>query len=111
MARQILLGGKTPGTTGQKPAQAEGTASLVFMGPPEGNRRPVRPTASELSRVLGTTVHLVPLRADLEPTCRNGRLRALDGLAMLVIDEAETPTTVDGHRACIVHVEETSPAL
>ena len=111
MARQILLGGKTPGTTEQKLAQAEGTAPLVFMGPTGGNRRPVRPTASELSRVLGTTVHLVPLRADLEPARRDRRLRAVLGLAVLVINKAVAPATVDGDGACVVHVEETSPAL
>jgi hypothetical protein len=78
---------------------------------PHACSRPVGPAASELSRVLVTTVHLVPLRADLEPTRRDGRLRALGGFAMLVIDKAEAPATVNGDRACVVHVEETSPAL
>jgi hypothetical protein len=80
------------------------------MGPTESNRRPVRPTASELSRVFTATVHLVPLRADLEPARRNWRLRALGGLAILVIDEAEAPATVNGHSACVVHGEEASAA-
>jgi hypothetical protein len=60
--------------------------------------------------VLVTTVHLVPLRADLQPARRNGRLRALGGFDMLVIDEAETPATIDDDGACVIHVEETSPA-
>jgi hypothetical protein len=61
--------------------------------------------------VLATTVHFVPLRADLEPARRNWRLRALGGFAVLVIDEAEALATVNGDGACVVHVEETSPAL
>jgi hypothetical protein len=61
--------------------------------------------------VLAATVHLVPLRADLEPARRDGRLRALGGLAILVIDKAEAPATVDGDSACVVHVEEGSAAL
>jgi hypothetical protein len=49
--------------------------------------------------VLATTVDLVPLRADLEPARRDGWLRALGGLAMFVVDEAETPATVNGDSA------------
>jgi hypothetical protein len=51
-----------------------------------------------------TTVDLVPLRADLEPACRNGRLWALDGFAILVINKPEAPATVNGDSACVVHV-------
>jgi hypothetical protein len=72
---------------------------------------PIGSAASKLSRVLTATVHLVLLRADLEPTRRNGRFGALGGLAMLVIDEAETPTTVNGDSTCVVHVLEGSAAL
>jgi hypothetical protein len=95
---------------GTKTRAGRGHCSPSFHGPTEGTRRPVRSAASELSRVLATTVHLVPLRADLEPTCRNGRLRALDGLAMLVIDEAETPATVNGVSACVFHLGRVVPA-
>jgi hypothetical protein len=61
--------------------------------------------------MLAATIDLVPLRTDLKPTRRNGRLRALGRFAMLVIDEAETSTTVDGDSACIVHVREGIAAL
>jgi hypothetical protein len=84
-------------------ALATYVTSLVFIGPTDGSRRPVRPTASELSRVFIATVHLVPLRADLEPTRSDGRLRALGGFAVLVIDEAEAPATVNGDSARVVH--------
>ena len=81
------------------------------MGPTESSGRPVRPTASELSGVLAAAVHLVPLRADLKPARRDGRLRALGGFAKLVIDEAETPATVDGDSACVVDVPKGIAAL
>jgi hypothetical protein len=81
------------------------------MGPTDGSRRLVGPTASELSSVLAATVHLVPLRADLKPAGCDGGLRALGGFAVLVIDEAEAPATVDGDSACVVHLEEASPVL
>jgi hypothetical protein len=81
------------------------------MGPTDGSRRPVRPAAQELRRVFTATVHLVPLRADLEPARRDGRLRVVLGLAVLVIDKAEAPATVNGDSACIVHVWEGSAAL
>ncbi|MGD0810005.1 MAG: hypothetical protein ABSA91_09905 [Acidimicrobiales bacterium] len=55
------------------------------------------------------TVHLVPLRADLEPARRDGRLGAIVRLAVLVIDEAVAPATVNGDSACVVHVREVSP--
>jgi len=61
--------------------------------------------------VLATTVDLVPLRSDLEPTRRNERLGAAGGLALRVVDEAEAPGTVDGHSARVVHVLERSAAL
>jgi hypothetical protein len=61
--------------------------------------------------VLAATVHLVPFRADLEPARRDGRLRALGGFAMLVIDEAEAPATVNGDGAGVVHMREGSGAL
>ncbi len=58
-----------------------------------------------------TTVDLVPLRADLEPARRDRRLLALCRLAMLVVDEAEAPTTVNGDSTCVIHSVETSPGL
>jgi hypothetical protein len=61
--------------------------------------------------VSATTVHLVPLRTDLEPARRDGMLRAVLGLAMLVIDKAVAPAAVDGDSACVVHVREGSAAL
>jgi hypothetical protein len=61
--------------------------------------------------VLAATVYLVPLRTDLQPARRDGRLRALGGLAVLVIDKAETPATVNGDGACVVHVSEGTAAL
>jgi hypothetical protein len=61
--------------------------------------------------VLAARIHLVPFRADLEPTRRDGRLRALGGFAVLVIDEAEAPATVNSDSTCVVHLRQGSAAL
>jgi hypothetical protein len=61
--------------------------------------------------VFTATIHLVPLRADLEPTRGDGRPGAVFGLAMLVIDKAVAPSTVNGDRARVVHREEAIPPL
>ena len=66
-------------------------------------------TASELSRVLAAAVHLMPLRADLEPARRDGRLRAVLGLTVLVIDKAVAPATVNGDSACVIHMWRVAP--
>jgi hypothetical protein len=61
--------------------------------------------------VFTATIDFVPLRADLEPTGRYGRLRALGGFAVLVINKAEAPAAVNGDGTCVVHREETSRTL
>jgi hypothetical protein len=61
--------------------------------------------------VFTAAIHLAPLRADLEPARRDGRLGAVVGLTVFVIDEAVAPATVNGNGACIVHVREGSAAL
>jgi hypothetical protein len=61
--------------------------------------------------VFTATVHLVPLRPDLEPARRDRRLRAAGGLAVIVVTEAKAPATVNGDSACVVHVWEGTAAL